>query len=169
MKTREEAIQALVAQLAPLTQEEQHFLDLVWQHDVTYNYSDDIDVWRKGAHEKDEICETAKKLIPARAQAIWNGRMDQAIRSGSQTEMQRWYDSLGLPVKKDLIPESPYGVVCEDHGPQGLSKDEYNRQMSRPDSLWRCPIRGCTADVYWDDDRYEAHFSQGEPNGTDAG
>ena len=96
MKTREEAIAALVAPLAPLNQEEEHFLDLVWKHDVTYNYSDDINVWRRGAGEKDEICEFARRLIPARAQAIWNGRMDQAIRFGSPGEMQRWYDSLGL-------------------------------------------------------------------------
>lgn len=96
MKTSEEAREALVAQLAPLTPEEEHFLGLVWKHDVTYNYSDDINVWRKGAKEKDEICEFARRLIPARAQAIWNSRMDQAIRIASPDEMQRWHDSLGL-------------------------------------------------------------------------
>lgn len=65
---------------------------------------------------------------------------------------------------KDREPTSPYGVICEEHGKQGLTKDEYNAQMMRPDSLWRCPIRNCPYPVNWDDDRYEASFPQDDDN-----
>lgn len=55
---------------------------------------------------------------------------------------------------KDRNPNSPYGVVCaDDCGPQGLTKQEYNRQMDKPSSLWVCPV--CRGTASWDDDRYE--------------
>lgn len=56
----------------------------------------------------------------------------------------------------DRLPESPYGIICEYHGEQGLSKEEYTAQMWQADSLWKCPI--CSATAWWDDDRYERHF-----------
>lgn len=55
--------------------------------------------------------------------------------------------------KPDLHPDSPYGVHCTRCGPQGLSSEEYNRQMNKPDNLWVCPL--CGDDAWWDDDRYE--------------
>lgn len=45
------------------------------------------------------------------------------------------------------------GVVCSYHGKVDIDKEEYNRQMSRPNSLWRCPVCGESCD--FDDDRYE--------------
>lgn len=55
---------------------------------------------------------------------------------------------------KDKNPDSPYGIICADCGKQGLTEENYDRQMSYPDSLWKCPICGCSC--YWDDERYEA-------------
>jgi hypothetical protein len=58
-----------------------------------------------------------------------------------------------MPWTNDKIPESRYGVICPTDGKQGLSEDEYMRQLSRPDSKWKCP--GCGGDAAFDEDRYE--------------
>ena len=60
----------------------------------------------------------------------------------------------------DQNPDSPYGIYCEEHGEQGLTKENYTKQMNNPDALWKCPICGMSA--WWDDDRYEKSFSDGE-------
>lgn len=62
----------------------------------------------------------------------------------------------------DRLPDSPYGIICDDHGKQGLSPEEYNAQMNEANSLWRCPITGCISRVYWDDDRYDTAYTKGE-------
>lgn len=52
-------------------------------------------------------------------------------------------------------------VICNGHGVEGpghilpcgvvdLTFEEYDYQMSRPDSTWRCPK--CDASADWDDD-----------------
>jgi hypothetical protein len=60
---------------------------------------------------------------------------------------------------KDQEPDSPYGVICKEHGKQGLTKKDYNQQMARPDSFWICPV--CRDIANWDDDRYEAAMDAG--------
>lgn len=56
-------------------------------------------------------------------------------------------------------PRTPWAIWCRDSDPEFshnlvyLTKDEYDRQMNAPDSLWKCPICRCSAD--WDDDNYE--------------
>jgi hypothetical protein len=54
---------------------------------------------------------------------------------------------------EDQLPDAPYGIICEEHGKQGLSKESYELQMSMPDRGWICPIGQCYAE--WDDERYE--------------
>lgn len=58
--------------------------------------------------------------------------------------------------------ETPYAVWCTglmeevpSCGKQFLSEEEYDRQMSRPNSMWRCPA--CGAEATWDDEHYERH------------
>lgn len=53
---------------------------------------------------------------------------------------------------------TPYAVLCDDHGQQFLTAEEYDYQMSRPDSLWRCPR--CGESAHWDDDEYEASLEE---------
>lgn len=55
----------------------------------------------------------------------------------------------------DQNPGARQGIICRDHGHQGISDQEYRRQLDRPDDLWKCPICGQAAT--WDDDRYEVH------------
>lgn len=56
----------------------------------------------------------------------------------------------------DQVPETHRGIICPEHGKQGLTDVDYRKQMARPDSKWRCPIPECEAKVRWDDDRYDA-------------
>jgi hypothetical protein len=37
-----------------------------------------------------------------------------------------------------------------------LTDEQYDAQMARPDSTWRCPRCGASAE--WDDDTYEQHL-----------
>lgn len=56
---------------------------------------------------------------------------------------------------RDMTPDSPYGVICRVNcGKQGFTKQEYERQMSKPDVTWLCP--SCHSRAVWDDDRYAA-------------
>jgi hypothetical protein len=58
-------------------------------------------------------------------------------------------------------PRTPYAVHCEGpwdlpgggHGLVYLTRKEYDHQMSRPDTTWRCPI--CKYEAPWDDTNYE--------------
>ena len=44
-------------------------------------------------------------------------------------------------------------VLCDECGSQGLTEEEYRRQMLKPDSFWQCPV--CRDSAEWDDDSYE--------------
>lgn len=57
---------------------------------------------------------------------------------------------------KDRLPDSKYGVKCPYHGKQGMSYEEYMRQLGKPDSLWVCPISSCREESEFDEGRYEA-------------
>lgn len=57
---------------------------------------------------------------------------------------------------------TPYAVLCDDHGQQFLTAEEYVYQMSRPDLLWRCPR--CGEFAHWDDDEYDAALDKEGPD-----
>lgn len=54
---------------------------------------------------------------------------------------------------------TPFAVLCDDHGQQFLTEEEYSRQLSRSDALWTCPR--CGESAYWDVDEYDASFDEG--------
>ena len=54
---------------------------------------------------------------------------------------------------------TPYAVLCDDHGQQFLTAEQYDHQLSRTDSFWSCPR--CGEFAHWDDDEYEADFDEG--------
>jgi hypothetical protein len=60
---------------------------------------------------------------------------------------------LKLMESQDKNPKSPYGIICDNCGKQGLTQQNYEKQMWNADALWKCPNCGDTAT--WDDDRYE--------------
>lgn len=64
--------------------------------------------------------------------------------------------------KLDNHPDSIYGVICSECGPQGLTKREYDKQMNRPDAGWVCPE--CGGYASWDDDRYEKGMGWTSPD-----
>lgn len=55
-------------------------------------------------------------------------------------------------------PESPWAVVCPEHNLQYLTRKDYDFQMSRPDSLWKCPQ--CGRDSWWSDENYEKYMEE---------
>lgn len=52
--------------------------------------------------------------------------------------------------------ETPWAVNCPIHSKICLTKEQYDAQMNRPNSLWMCPLCGEVA--YWDDEHYERHM-----------
>ena len=49
---------------------------------------------------------------------------------------------------------APYAAVdCRLHGTVDIDKDEYIRQMNKPNSLWVCPI--CRSASMFNDERFE--------------
>lgn len=62
--------------------------------------------------------------------------------------------SKGKEFYRQLDPNetNPHGIICPVHGRVSLSEEEYTRQLSNPDVLWRCHVCGSIAD--FDDDRY---------------
>lgn len=49
---------------------------------------------------------------------------------------------------------APYAAVyCRLHGTVDIDKDEYIRQMNKPNSLWVCPI--CKSVSMFNDERFE--------------
>jgi hypothetical protein len=55
------------------------FSDMVWAHDLTYSYSDDGAVWRRGQAAYDKIRETAKALPIEDVEKIWNQVVDHKL------------------------------------------------------------------------------------------
>lgn len=56
-------------------------------------------------------------------------------------------------------PPTYYGVICKSCGRIPIGKDNYNKQMNRPDSRWRCPQCG-DSPVAFDDILYECSESE---------
>jgi len=50
--------------------------------------------------------------------------------------------------------DQPYaGILCRLHGNVDIDQANYDAQMARPNSLWRCPK--CGMDCDFDDERFE--------------
>jgi hypothetical protein len=60
--------------------------------------------------------------------------------------------------EKDAIGPTPWQVICPEHGPVSLARDQYDAQMAEADALWFCPR--CGRNAIWDDDNYDAHLSR---------
>jgi len=58
---------------------QEYFTQLVKRHDITYNYSDDHNVWRKGQQQRDLIHSYAMKLDRKVATDIWNKNIDESF------------------------------------------------------------------------------------------
>lgn len=61
---------------------------------------------------------------------------------------------------------TPFAVLCDEHGQQFLTDEQYSQQLLRPDSFWACPR--CGESAHWDDDEYEAALENYEPGPEDA-
>lgn len=70
------------------------FKELVKRHDLTYSYSDDGRVWRRGEASKKEILDMRAALIKEdptnedKCIKIWNDEVDKKIVA---SETKNWY------------------------------------------------------------------------------
>lgn len=64
------------------------FDEMVRGHDVTFEYSDDGSVWRRGQAQRDAIKALAKELPAEYVAEVWNKRMDEMFTA---EEAPRWY------------------------------------------------------------------------------
>lgn len=55
------------------------FKEAVQFHDLTYDYSDDHQKWKRGFEQKQAIRAMAAKLPHEEVVAIWNANVDQRI------------------------------------------------------------------------------------------
>lgn len=55
----------------------------------------------------------------------------------------------------DEHPEARAGIICPEHGHQGLTPAEYKVQLGHAEERWRCPLVACGRVSLWDDDRYD--------------
>lgn len=54
------------------------------------------------------------------------------------------------------MPDSPFAVICPDHGQVFLTEDEYIEQLTNADERWYCPL--CFILAEFDDENYSKHF-----------
>lgn len=58
---------------------EDEFRSMCQRHDLTFDYSDDGQVWRRGCASRDAIKLAAKDLEPGAAARIWNEVVDTKL------------------------------------------------------------------------------------------
>ncbi len=64
------------------------FKQLVDAHDLTFEYSDDGAVWRRGCAQLDEIRALAAKLPLEAVKEIWNAKVDRSLVERARPD---WY------------------------------------------------------------------------------
>jgi len=67
-----------------------YFTQLVVQHDITFNYSDDHNAWRKGQQERNVIDSYAKAVGMDVATKIWNDHINTVFNSEDTRKQFSW-------------------------------------------------------------------------------
>ena len=57
----------------------EEFEQMVNRHDLTYDYSDDGAVWRRGVASENAIKEAAKQFTIEDVRRIWNAAVDKKL------------------------------------------------------------------------------------------
>ena len=69
----------------------EEFEQEVSRHDLTYSYSDDHEVWRRGSSHRAKIREAAEGLPREDVERIWNAMVDRRLHEGYRDEFYwRW-------------------------------------------------------------------------------
>lgn len=63
-----------------------------------------------------------------------------------------------MPTFRDYIPEAVPGIICTEHGKQGLALNEYAKQQAA--GRWSCPLRDCRGTVIFDQPRKDERDRQ---------
>lgn len=69
----------------------EEFEKLVKNHDLTFSYSDDIQVWRRGKAQLAEIRAAAKQFPPETVKKIWQEKVNSTLREGHRNGWE-WRD-----------------------------------------------------------------------------
>jgi hypothetical protein len=67
-----------------------YFTQLVGHHDITFQYSDDHSVWRKGQQERDVITHYANVIGKDVATKIWNDNIDASFSDEAARKQFYW-------------------------------------------------------------------------------
>ena len=62
------------------------FAKMCRDHDLTYEYSDDGECWRRGDASMDNIREFSKQLPYEDVERIWNAEVDRKISESSRKQ-----------------------------------------------------------------------------------
>ena len=67
------------------------FQEMVRNHDLTYSYSDDGEVWRRGQARYDAIRKAADSLPREDVECIWNAEVDRKLMEHARSTFYwRW-------------------------------------------------------------------------------
>jgi hypothetical protein len=67
----------------------------------------------------------------------------------------------GIKMENFELGKQMGAVICQNCGNVALTDEQYDYEMSRPDSLWICPI--CNSTAIWDDDNYDLYCELNYP------
>ena len=74
------------------------FARMVRNHDLTYSYSDDGEVWRRGKARYDAIRKAADSLPREDVERIWNAEVDRKLLEHARSTFYwRWHGAVGSP------------------------------------------------------------------------
>lgn len=99
-----------------------------------------------------------KEIDPKLAELMEEGDLDK-VQAHAREQLAAMAPPEGTPAVAEF--GSPYAVICRTHGQVQLTEDEYGRQLSRPDALWKCPK--CGEEAQWDDSHYEQMLGLDQP------
>lgn len=121
--------------------------------------------WDPRVHRPIDLAARATDKIEVDVQTDVGGGMKLYLNLNGQTIVRIGKIKTGVVItgvgmfrdgqdSDDLLPSAKMGVICPQHGKQGLTREDYFKQMSNPDARWKCPV--CHDEAEWDDSRYEA-------------
>ena len=108
--------------------------------------------------EEKLFIDMMKEVDPKLAELMEEGDLAK-VQAHAREQLAAMAPPEGTPAIAEFA--TPYAVLCREHGQVFLTKDEYGRQLSRPDALWQCPK--CGEEATWDDDHYERMLGLNQP------
>ncbi len=110
------------------------------------------------SQDEQQWIDAMKEIDSTLAELMAAGDLE-AVQAYARAQLAEMMPPEGTPEVSE--EPTPYAVLCRSHGRVFLTKDEYGRQMCKPDALWRCPL--CKQDAQFDDETYESALGLDQP------